>query len=132
MCIFGWSWLLLSYVPDSTGNVKPLAAADELLFFACDKVQREVQQKYPLLIGFGNPPLIPTHAQVLNRVESGGSTTITYGMPVPRYFRVVGHAVFALVAGVLGGLIGQWFYLRRRAAKDLHPTSSPRHTGQGK
>ncbi len=80
MCVFGWSYLLLTYGPTMRDSVRPLAVTDGILDLVYDIVQRAPA-------GLGNP----------------------YGTPDIRHFRPIGHSLFALVFAIIGGVVGQWF-----------------------
>ena len=91
VCIFGWGYLILTYVPPMRNSIRPLAATDALL----DVIYKTMQHDIPAVI-----PTFPTDDDPIRAA---------YPMPSRKYFHAVGHSLFALVFAIIGGLVGQWF-----------------------
>ena len=83
MCLFGWSYLVLTYGPTMRDSVRPLAVTDGILDLVYEVVKRDSP---PAFVGQPNIPV-----------------------PRNRYFQPVGHSLFALIFAFIGGVVGNWF-----------------------
>jgi hypothetical protein len=45
---------------------------------------------------------------------------VTPKKPAYEYFQRVGHSLFALLAGLIGGSVGAWFHVRRDNSRNAH------------
>ena len=117
VAVFGWGYLVLAYVPQFRESVRPVAATDALLDVMCKTMQRDIAFDPNSLnnginvdasgeyspFTFGNSP------DVANLVLSVRPTRAVYRMPIQKHFRAVGHSLFALVFGLIGGAVGRCF-----------------------
>ena len=107
IAVFGWGYLFLTYAPmrdsvrDFALRPRPLAATDAVLDVIYETMQREIT--------------VSGTAQFRNRPKEGmqrffsGPTGRAYQMPIRQLFRAMGHALFALVFAIIGGVVGQYF-----------------------
>jgi len=106
--IFGWAWLVLSYVPAFSGAIRPLAAADALV----DIIYKQVQREVPIELGVPFHTVLPREAVPGNALTIDGITKMTYVMPVRVYFSAISQTLNALLFGFVGGFFGKWLFKR--------------------
>jgi len=122
MCIFGWGYLILTYVPPMRDSARPLAATDALLDVIHRRMQYDIVVDNPFAnpddpfggyaLTFGNPPgTVATPNEI--PVDA-----FVFQMPIEKHFQTVGHSLFALVFAIIGGVVGQCF--SRGAKCDSH------------
>ena len=97
ICVFGWGYLYLTYIPPARYAIRPLAATDALL---------DVMYPYDLA-----PPR-EVFENALHAIDPNAPPTPNLPPtlePHPEHFRAIGHSLFALVFAIIGGAVGQWF-----------------------
>jgi hypothetical protein len=104
---FGGGYLMLTAGPWFSDTVQPQLATTQLLNYLQAKLVGPQDDTNIVISGHGTKLEIRGHLEFKN---SSGSTT--YLLPAPPFIRV-GHCLFALLAGLLGGTVATWFHARR-------------------
>ena len=106
MCIFGWGYLLLTDGPPIGEAVKPLAATDALL----DVIYKTMQHG----IVVDPSGIVILDSDGARMINNRGPTRFASLMPIRKHFQAVGHSLFALLFGIIGGAVGEWFSRKNR------------------
>jgi hypothetical protein len=138
--LFGWGYLFAAFGPwaaDAVAPHLPTTAALDALYTKMHPTGDEAQ-RLSAFVARGGGAGTATYA-ITTAAPSGGGSAPTAGMgsgappatftfrvmlatPTPEFFRRVGHCLWALLAAVLGGLIGRAFF----ATADRREGDSPR------
>jgi hypothetical protein len=101
--LFGWTYLLLSCGPGFTDSTRPLLAGTPILESLYPHVERLIEVQFG---AGGEMPDVPDGAEFTNI----GPRRLGYRFPIAKYFRTVGHSLFALVFAAVGSIVARLFY----------------------
>ena len=135
---FGGGYFVLAFVPGLSDAFRPhlgtthlLSKAhaqlsqvgpeeeDDLANLIAERMELRTQMiKVQRMARGGNDPAVAAVRRALAKIDAK-IASIKSGSPWgdPSNFQRVGHALFALLAGLVGGAVAVWFYARRERAE---------------
>jgi hypothetical protein len=118
--LFGWGFAALTLAPWSKPEKLPTRVLLNSLYARMSHRKVVTMEPFAASAGLDEGQFIvldpsPSH-ESLPGVPQGSDAVFAIGSIDLKAFRAIGHCLFALVAGVVGGFVARWFYSTREVA----------------
>ncbi len=135
--VFGGGYLALSVGPSVgdpfrqqlvtthwIGQLRNLMFASNVEYLSLEKqeIEAELAKLRPLIPKFKYDPVVTSLANNLREIQAQLTASKNAGLRYD-HFQRIGHTLFALLAGLLGGSVAVWFWRRRE--RRVRPCASP-------